>query len=251
MSRSSELAAAKRICRSFDAPLGVVEALAEHEDADFRAVAEAHLARRAAEEQRLIAMSAYERWLQERGTTLICGIDEAGRGPLAGPVVAAAVILPPDCRIWQLDDSKKLSEKVRLQLEEQIKQKAIAWAVAGVNHAKIDEINILQAALLAMRRAVNKLTVQPQHLLIDALEIPHIGIPQTGLVHGDAVSVSIAAASILAKNHRDRIMQKFDAMYPAYGYAGHKGYPTAKHRQAVRECGPSPIQRLSFTGKEQ
>ena len=190
-------------------------------------------------------MTEYEDSLRRQGINLIAGIDEAGRGPLAGPVVAAAVILPPDAYIPGLDDSKKLSEKKRLLLEPLIKEQALAWAVAEVDHTIIDEINILEATKLAMIKAVQQLPKRPQHLLIDALELA-IDIPQTKLIKGDSISVSIAAASVLAKNARDRIMEAYAVQYPYYNFAQHKGYPSAAHKAAIAEHGLSPIHRRSF-----
>ncbi|MBS1348166.1 MAG: ribonuclease HII [Firmicutes bacterium] len=200
----------------------------------------------AAEEQaRFIAMSAYEKELWQQGINYIAGLDEAGRGPLAGPVTAAAVILPQDCLIPGLNDSKKLSEKKRLALEKEIKEQALAWSCVNINHQIIDKINILEASRLAMVKAVQKLAVAPQHLLIDAVSLD-IAIPQTAIVHGDALSISIAAASIIAKNTRDRLMVLMDAKWPQYGFATHKGYPTAAHKQALRQYGYCPIHRRSF-----
>ena len=190
-------------------------------------------------------MSRYEEALRKRGLRFIAGLDEAGRGPLAGPVTAAAVILPDDAYIPGLNDSKKLSEKRRLQMEVEIKKQAIAWSCVSVEHGVIDEINILEASKLAMCRAVEQLSPGPEHLLIDALTLP-LPLAQTGIIQGDAKSVSIAAASILAKSERDRIMLRYDALYPEYGFAKHKGYPTIAHKAVLRELGYSPIHRRSF-----
>lgn len=176
----------------------------------------------------------------------ICGIDEAGRGPLAGPVVAAAVILPKDCQILFLNDSKKLSEKRREELFLEIKEKAISWGVGIVSPERIDEINILQATYEAMRSAVNQLSVTPDLLLNDAVTIPGIDINQVPIVKGDAKSVSIAAASILAKVTRDHMMAEYDKIFPEYGFAKHKGYGTAAHIVAIKEFGPCPIHRRTF-----
>ena len=193
---------------------------------------------------RLEAMRAYER---EYGDfSLICGIDEAGRGPLAGPVTAGAVILPKDCQILYLNDSKKLSEKRREELFTEIKEKAVAWCVKTASPARIDEINILQATYEAMREAIAGLGVVPQLLLNDAVNIPQVEILQVPIIKGDAKSVSIAAASILAKVTRDHMMAEYDTIYPGYGFGKHKGYGTAAHIQALKELGPCPIHRRTF-----
>lgn len=177
---------------------------------------------------------------------MICGIDEAGRGPLAGPVAAGAVILPKDCTLLYLNDSKKLSEKRREELFVQIKEQAVAWCVGIVGPERIDEINILQATYEAMRQAVAGLGVKPDLLLNDAVEIPGVDIMQVPIIKGDAKSVSIAAASILAKVTRDHMMVEYDQLFPDYGFAKHKGYGTAAHIQAIQELGPCPIHRRSF-----
>lgn len=177
---------------------------------------------------------------------MICGIDEAGRGPLAGPVAAGAVILPKDCTLLYLNDSKKLSEKRREELFVQIKEQAVAWCVGIVGPERIDEINILQATYEAMRQAVVGLGVKPDLLLNDAVEIPGVDIMQVPIIKGDAKSVSIAAASILAKVTRDHMMVEYDQLFPDYGFAKHKGYGTAAHIQAIQELGPCPIHRRSF-----
>ena len=173
----------------------------------------------------------FEQELWARGLRLVAGTDEAGRGPLAGPVVAAAVILPPDVMILGLDDSKKLSEKKRLALEAEIKEKALAWCVQEVSAAKIDEINILEASRLGMYQAVCGLSPAPEYLLTDAVEVKGLTIGQRNIIKGDSLSATIAAASILAKNHRDRLMRLYDEIWPEDGFAKHKGYPTAAHRQ--------------------
>ena len=180
---------------------------------------------------------------------LICGVDEAGRGPLAGPVAAGAVILPPDHELLYINDSKKLSEKRREKLYDEICADAVAWAVGIVEPGRIDEINILQATYEAMRIAISKLDPQPAVLINDAVTIPGVKIRQIPVVKGDAKCISIAAASILAKVTRDRIMREMDALYPAYGFAGHKGYGTKAHIEAILEHGPCPIHRASFIGK--
>lgn len=196
------------------------------------------------ERLRLEQMRSYER--QYGDLSPVCGIDEAGRGPLAGPVVAAAVILPREAEIFYLNDSKKVTERRRELLFDEIKEKAIAFGVGIVSAETIDEINILQATYEAMRQAVSKLSVKPEVLLNDAVTIPGIALPQVPIIKGDAKSVSIAAASILAKVTRDRMMRQYDELYPEYGFAGHKGYGTAAHIAAIREFGPCPIHRRSF-----
>ena len=196
--------------------------------------------------ERLETMRSFER--EYEACTAICGIDEAGRGPLAGPVAAAAVILPKDCVILYLNESKKLSPARRDALFDEIMEKAVAYHVGIVSPERIDEINILQATYEAMRKAVAGLSVTPDLLLNDAVTIPEIGIRQVPIVKGDAKSVSIAAASILAKVTRDRMMEEYDAMWPEYGFAKHKGYGTAQHIAALKEYGPCPIHRRSFIG---
>ncbi|MBP3882319.1 MAG: ribonuclease HII [Lachnospiraceae bacterium] len=177
---------------------------------------------------------------------VIAGIDEAGRGPLAGPVAAGAVILPADHDILYLNDSKKLSAKKRDMLFDRIREEALAWSVGLVDPARIDEINILQATYEAMRLAINQLKVKPTILVNDAVTIPGIALPQVPVIKGDAKCISIAAASILAKVTRDRIMEEMDEKYPEYGFAKHKGYGTREHMDAIREYGPCPIHRRSF-----
>lgn len=176
----------------------------------------------------------------------ICGIDEVGRGPLAGPVVAGAVILPKDCDILYLNDSKQLSEKKREELYEVILEKAVATGLGYVSPERIDEINILQATYEAMRQAVAALSPQPDLLLNDAVTIPGITIRQVPIIKGDAKSISIAAASILAKVTRDRLMVQYDSVFPEYGFASNKGYGAAAHIEALRKYGPTPIHRRSF-----
>ena len=178
----------------------------------------------------------------------VAGIDEAGRGPLAGPVVAAAVILPKDIFLPFLNDSKKVTEKRRDILFDEIKQNAIAYGIGIASNTLIDEINILQATYEAMREAVNALEKTPDILLVDAVHIPDINIKQVGIVKGDAKSVNIAAASILAKVTRDRLMAEYDKIYPEYGFASNKGYGTATHIAALKEIGPCAIHRKSFIG---
>jgi ribonuclease HII len=184
---------------------------------------------------------------QELG--LVCGIDEAGRGPLAGPVCAAAVILPPDWEPEGLNDSKKLSPARREVLYEEITMKAIGWSVAFVSEQEIDRVNILQATFLAMRRALDGLAVKPDFALVDGNRDPGLGIPTRCEVRGDGRYACIAAASVLAKVSRDRLMDEYDEVYPQYGFLRHKGYPTKAHYEALAEFGPCPIHRRSFLKK--
>lgn len=194
--------------------------------------------------ERLEGMKQFEKKYADY--TAICGIDEAGRGPLAGPVVAGAVILPKDCSILYLNDSKQVSASKRDELFDEIQEKAIASAVGIVSPQRIDEINILQATYEAMHRAVEGLKVVPDLLLVDAVTIPAMPMKQVGIVKGDAKSVSIAAASILAKVTRDRMMVEYDSLYPEYGFAKHKGYGSKMHIEAIQEYGPCPIHRRTF-----
>lgn len=176
----------------------------------------------------------------------ICGIDEAGRGPLAGPVVAAAVILPKDCRILYANDSKKLTSKKREILYDEIMEKAVSVGVGMAGPRRIDEINILQATYEAMREAIAHLTPAPDILLNDAVTIPDIFVPQVPIIKGDAKSLSIACASIIAKVTRDRLMMEYDKIMPEYGFASHKGYGSREHIEAIKKLGPSPIHRQTF-----
>ena len=194
--------------------------------------------------ERTEAMSVYEKKYSD--CTYICGIDEVGRGPFAGPVVAGAVILPKDDPILYLNDSKKLSEKKREALYDEIMERAVATGIGIVSPARIDEINILQATYEAMREAVSKLSREPDLLLNDAVTIPEMTIMQVPIIKGDAKSVSIAAASILAKVTRDRLMIEYDKILPEYGFAGHKGYGSKEHIAAIQKYGPSPIHRRTF-----
>lgn len=198
----------------------------------------------AKELERTENMKIYERKYSEY--SYICGIDEVGRGPLAGPVVAAAVILPKDCDILYINDSKQLSEQKREELFDQIMEQAVSVGIGIVSHARIDEINILQATYEAMRQAVGKLSVVPDLLLNDAVTIPELPMKQVPIIKGDAKSISIAAASIIAKVTRDRMMVELDKFYPEYGFAGNKGYGAAVHIQALKEFGPCNIHRRSF-----
>ena len=196
------------------------------------------------EMERIKGMSVYE--TEYSDCTYICGIDEVGRGPLAGPVVAGAVILPKDEPILYLNDSKKLSEKKREQLYDEIMEKAVAVGIGMVSPARIDEINILQATYEAMREAISKLAVKPDLLLNDAVTIPEVEIRQIPIIKGDAKSVSIAAASIVAKVTRDRLMAEYDGGIPGYDFAKNKGYGTKAHIEALKSQGASPIHRRTF-----
>ncbi len=198
------------------------------------------------EKERMNLMFSFER--KYKDYEYICGVDEVGRGPLAGPVVAGAVILPKDCDILYLNDSKQLSEKKREELYDIIMEKAIAAEVGFANNERIDEINILQADYEAMRQAISQLKVQPTLLLNDAVKIPEITIPQVSIIKGDAKSASIAAASIIAKVTRDRYMQEIDSLYPEYNFASNKGYGSAQHIDAIKKYGPCDIHRRTFIG---
>lgn len=197
-----------------------------------------------AEKERIELMREYEE--KYDNYSYICGIDEAGRGPLAGPVVAGAVILPKGKRILYINDSKKLSEKKRNELYDVIKEEALSYGIGIVSPERIDEINILQATYEAMRQAVSQLNVLPDILLNDAVTIPGIDVRQIPIIKGDAKSLTIASASILAKVTRDRMMTEYDSLYPEYGFAKHKGYGTKAHIEAIKEYGACPIHRKTF-----
>ncbi len=184
-----------------------------------------------------------------QGVRLICGVDEAGRGPLAGPVCAAAVILPPHLEIPGLDDSKKLTDKRRRELFPIIQQQAVAYGIGHASHEEIDEINILQATFLAMERAIAQLSVRPELALIDGNREKDFGIPVKTVIKGDSLSANIAAASILAKVTRDELMERYALEFPQYRFEVHKGYGTKAHYQALTDCGPSPIHRMTFLKK--
>jgi len=198
------------------------------------------------EKARIEVMKQFEYKYADAG--YICGIDEVGRGPLAGPVVAGAVILPKDCDILYLNDSKQLSEKKREELYDIIMEKAVATGIGYASPERIDEINILQATFEAMRQAIDNLGVKPDILLNDAVTIPKVEIKQVPIIKGDAKSISIAAASIIAKVTRDRLMVQYDSVFPEYGFAGNKGYGAAVHIEALKKYGPTPIHRRSFIG---
>jgi len=231
-------------------PKGLVEAL----ESDSRQGAH-HLAKQIrerrrknrAEGQRLHNLLRFEIELWDQGFKLIAGVDEAGMAPLAGPVVAGAVILPRNYKLRGLNDSKQILDMaVRAELAQQIKQDAIVWCAGRAEVEEIDTLNIYHAGLLAMRRAVEGLTEQPDFILVDARRIPHCAAPQRGIIKGDTLSASIAAASIIAKTTRDALMAEFDAVHPGYNFATHKGYPTPEHCRLLKELGAAPIHRRSF-----
>lgn len=203
--------------------------------------------------ERFYELQAYERQLQESGIRIIAGVDEAGRGPLAGPVAAGCVIFKSDGPFPEADDSKKLSEKKREALYDEITDKALAWGVGLSDSQLIDEVNILEATYIAMKRAVEdackKIQVSPEMVLIDHVRLPEFPYPQMPITHGDALSVTIASASILAKVTRDRLMNEYAIQYPEYGFDKHKGYGTKQHYDAIRTYGLTPIHRKSFLKK--
>ncbi len=190
--------------------------------------------------------SKLERAARKLGFLRVAGLDEVGRGPMFGPVVAAAVILPRGFRLAGLNDSKQLSEKKRVEFEAEIRGNAIAWSIATVDVETIDRINIRRASLLAMRQAVERLALSPDYLLIDGIDMIDWPCPQQPVVKGDGTSLSIAAASVMAKVHRDRLLMELDAVYPGYGLARHKGYCSSQHLEALARLGPTPLHRKSF-----
>ena len=197
-------------------------------------------------EDSLMEMNVFELASQQNGYKQIAGIDEAGRGALAGPVIAAAVILPINCGIKGLRDSKQLSPKQRAYLFDEIHDVAVSVGIGAADHRVIDRLNVLQATLLAMREAVEKLVPSPDYVLVDGLDLPEVGIAGEAIPKGDSRSYSIAAASIIAKITRDRLMVELDPIYPNYGFSQHKGYPTSQHRQAIAQFGTSEIHRRTF-----
>lgn len=216
----------------------VLQAIAAHEK---------QLQRQTAEKERLIKLLAYEKNCWNDGFRIVAGVDEAGRGPLAGPVTIGAVILPDKPWFWAgLNDSKQVSAAKRDRLYEEIRAQAMSFAVITVSAEEIDEINIYQAAKVGMERAIQALSITPQAVLADAMPLSLAGIKTISLIKGDALSASIAAASILAKVTRDRLMEKYDALYPEYGFAAHKGYGTKQHLDALYKYGPCPIHRRTF-----
>ena len=226
---------------------GVIELYKEDERASVQKEIEKAYKKLAAldkEKARIDALWKYEREYEAFG--YVCGIDEVGRGPLAGPVVAGAVILPKDCDILYINDSKKLSEKKREELYDIIMDKALAVGLGHASPERIDEINILQATYEAMREAIKNLAVSPDILLNDAVTIPEVAIKQIPIIKGDAKSISIGAASIIAKVTRDKLMVEYDEVFPEYGFASNKGYGSEAHIKALKEYGPTPIHRRSF-----
>ncbi|MGQ0506619.1 MAG: ribonuclease HII [Myxococcaceae bacterium] len=236
--------------RELAVPAGLLEALERDDRASVQALVKSIKQRRAknrAEGQRLRNLLRFEVELWNEGKELVAGVDEAGMAPLAGPVVAGAVILPKGYKLRGLDDSKKIiDEKKREELAVHIKRDAICWATGRAEIEEIDTINIYHAGLLAMRRAFEGLSCKPHFVLVDARTIPQCDVPQKGIIHGDALSLSIAAASIIAKTTRDALMAEMDNVYPGYLFAEHKGYPTPKHCKLLQELGATPIHRRSF-----
>lgn len=235
--------------RGLPLPKRIEAALREDKRAGARSILEAvERARRArrSEGQRLRHLSRHEQALWQAGHLHVAGVDEAGMSPLAGPVVAAAVVLPVGYVREGVDDSKKLRPEQRDELAAHIRRDAVAFGIGVVEPAEIDRINIYRAGLLAMRRAVEALGLRPDHLLIDARSLKELGIPQSPIVHGDALSISIAAASILAKTRRDALMVELDQRYPAWGFAQHKGYPVKEHLRAIQKHGVCDMHRRSF-----
>ncbi len=231
-------------------PRGFLEALETDPRSGARALADAIRGRRAtnrAEGQRLRHLLRFETELWEAGHVHVAGVDEAGMAPLAGPVVASAVVLPRAYKLKGLDDSKKvLDPDRRVQLALAVKRDAIAWGVGRAEVEEVDQLNIYPAGLLAMRRAVEALALVPDFVLVDARRIPQCPAPQRGIIHGDELSASIAAASMIAKTTRDALMAEYDRQYPGYGFAIHKGYPTPQHEAALRSLGACPLHRRSF-----
>jgi ribonuclease HII len=234
-------------CREL--PSGGLTALKADPRAGARAIAEKidrrnHKAQ--AEGRRLSRLCAFELPLWEQGITLVGGCDEVGMAPLAGPVIAAAVILRPGSRIIGVNDSKQLTPEEREELEPEIRAQAVAVGIGRAEVIEIDTINIYRAGLIALKRAVLALNPQPQHLLVDARKLDGLGMPQQPIIKGDAKSITIGAASIVAKVHRDRLMAELDGDYPGYGFADHKGYPTPEHLDALERLGACPLHRRSF-----
>lgn len=237
------------VARGASCPDEVLAALAQDKRAGARAIADRIESRRRAnraEGQRLRQLLRFETELWEQGHTHIAGTDEVGMGPLAGPVVAAAVILPHDFRPKGLNDSKQLDHEAHARYAAEVKAAAVAWALGTVEPEEIDRINIYRAGLLAMKRALEGLGVKPDYVLLDARTVKDLPLPQKGIVKGDARSLTIAAASVVAKHHRDGLMTELDAVYPGYGFAKHKGYSVPEHWAALKKLGPCAIHRRSF-----
>jgi ribonuclease HII len=236
--------------RARPVPSGLLEALESDPRAGARALADAIRERRAenrSEGQRLRHLLRFEIELWESGHVHVAGVDEAGMAPLAGPVVAAAVVLPRNYKLKGLDDSKKvLDPERRVELAQAVKRDAVVWGVGRAEVEEVDQLNIYHAGLLAMRRAVEALSLVPDFVLVDARRIPQCPAPQRGIIRGDALSASIAAASMIAKTTRDAWMAEYDAQYPGYGFAIHKGYPTPQHEAALRALGACALHRRSF-----
>lgn len=227
----------------------LIAALQQDDRASARKLAEKYQRqqeKRQAEQQRLLAMYKYEDQIASQGYKFVAGVDEAGRGPLAGPVSVAAVILPKHLLLPRLNDSKKLTAKVRDELYDEIMERALAVRQVFVFPEEIDRVNILQATMEGMCQAVQQLSTKAEYVLIDAVKLSKLPLPQLSLIKGDAKSASIAAASIIAKVSRDRLMEEYDRQYPQYGFAAHKGYGTAEHIAAIKKYGPCPIHRLTF-----
>ena len=230
-------------------PAGAEEALEQDPREGARSLLSAIRSRQAknrAESRRLTRITTYEREARAQGHVFIAGVDEAGMAPLAGPVVAGAAILPEDFRPRGLDDSKKLDAETRERLALEIKEHAVAWGVGLASVEEIDRLNIYHAGLLAMRRAVDSLQPGPSFLLVDARTVPGVRMPQVGIIHGDELSLSIAAASVLAKTHRDGLLGELERRHPGYGFAQHKGYPTPEHLEALERLGACEVHRRSF-----
>ncbi|HSP18182.1 MAG TPA: ribonuclease HII [Myxococcaceae bacterium] len=237
------------LTRGRPVPEGLLEALEQDERRAAHELARTIRARREknrSEGQRLRNLLRHEVELWEAGHLHVAGVDEAGMAPLAGPVVAAAVILPRNYRLRGIDDSKVLDAETRERMAHALKRDAVAWSVGVAQVEEIDRINIYHAGLLAMRRALLGLTSLPTFVLVDARRIPECPVPQRGIIHGDALSLTIAAASVIAKTTRDAHMAELDAQYPGYGFAAHKGYPTPQHETALRTLGACPVHRRSF-----
>ncbi|MBX3273656.1 MAG: ribonuclease HII [Sandaracinaceae bacterium] len=241
---------ARYVAGELPLPAELEAELAADPRAGARAILEAVERRRRrnrAEGQRLRKMLRVERGLRRGGVVHLAGVDEVGMSPLAGPVVSAAVILPEGFRLAGVDDSKKLDAETRERLAAVIRRECVCYAIGSVDPEEIDRINIYRAGLLSMRRAIEGLRVTPDHVLVDARRLDEVPIPQTPIIHGDAECFSIAAASIVAKVHRDALMVELDERYPGYGLARHKGYPVREHQDALMKLGVTPIHRRSFT----